>query len=75
MVLNKVTHGVEEQENGTLPKKERVVIEEKVSELFSKREEMDDHQNASEWNVIQWWLEGPGDDGHDDGAGLRNCGL
>jgi hypothetical protein len=19
---------------------------------------MDDHQKASEWNVIQWWLEG-----------------
>jgi hypothetical protein len=38
--------------------RERVVIEEKVNELFPKREEMDDHQNASDWNVIQWWLEG-----------------
>jgi hypothetical protein len=43
MVSNRVTHIVEEQGNGTLPKRERVVIEERVSELFSKREEMDDH--------------------------------
>jgi hypothetical protein len=39
-------------------RRERVVIEEKVSGLFPRREEMDDYQNASEWNVIQWRLEG-----------------
>jgi hypothetical protein len=43
-------HDVEEKESGSPPHRE--------SMFLLRRREMDDIQSASEWNVIQWCLEG-----------------
>jgi hypothetical protein len=44
-------HDVEEKESGSPPHRESMF-------LLRRRREMDDIQSASEWNVIQWCLEG-----------------
>jgi hypothetical protein len=87
MVFNKVTHGVEEQENGMLPKREschrreseRIVSEERRDGRLSKCKRMECYTVAVRRplgdRVYHKFEVREGDHVHDDGAGLLNSGL